>query len=232
MSVLLGQSRRPPVCLEVLAPGLGADIDAGAVPGAACTPPASSSAAALPGNGGSPGGGPGAAARGATHACWDGPDGRAHLVNRSRVSKLCCSASSPFLPQADDDPKGDTDVIAPHRIGAAMFKASFQVAAGASSSASYACVDTWLTAFRNDLPKIDIPTLVVRRCRGSVRAVVEPTFFGGRRGWPVCQAAPGSIATSELRAARPSKRAAQWRRPASVLPHRATPHKIYIEKSI
>jgi pimeloyl-ACP methyl ester carboxylesterase len=37
----------------------------------------------------------------------------------------------------------------------------FNVAAGASPYASYACVDTWLTDFRADLPKFDIPTLVV-----------------------------------------------------------------------
>ncbi len=40
-------------------------------------------------------------------------------------------------------------------------QASFNVAAGASLYASYACVDTWLTDFRPDLPKIDMPTLVV-----------------------------------------------------------------------
>jgi non-heme chloroperoxidase len=34
-------------------------------------------------------------------------------------------------------------------------------AADASPYASYACVDTWLTDFRADLPKIDVPTLVV-----------------------------------------------------------------------
>ena len=27
--------------------------------------------------------------------------------------------------------------------------------------ASYACVDTWLTDFRDDLPKLDVPTLVL-----------------------------------------------------------------------
>ena len=96
----------------------------------------------------------------------------------------------PFLLQTDDNPKGvpgevfegikqqvvadrykwfddffanfyNTDVLAPDRIGAAALRASFQVAAGASPYASYACVDTWLTDFREDLPKIDIPTLVV-----------------------------------------------------------------------
>jgi non-heme chloroperoxidase len=96
----------------------------------------------------------------------------------------------PFLLQTDDNPKGvpgevfegikqqvvadrykwfddffanfyNTDVLAPDRIGDAALRASFQVAAGASPYASYACVDTWLTDFREDLPKIDIPTLVV-----------------------------------------------------------------------
>ena len=32
---------------------------------------------------------------------------------------------------------------------------------GASPYATYACVETWLTDFRADLPKIDIPVLVV-----------------------------------------------------------------------
>jgi non-heme chloroperoxidase len=96
----------------------------------------------------------------------------------------------PFLLQTDDNPKGvpgdvfegikqqvladrykwfddffanfyNTDVLAPERIGDAALRGSFHVAAGASPYASYACVDTWLTDFREDLPKIDIPTLVV-----------------------------------------------------------------------
>ena len=95
----------------------------------------------------------------------------------------------PFLLQTDDNAKGvpgevfegtkqqvvadrykwfddffanfyNTDVLAPERIGEAALRASFQVAAAASPYASYACVDTWLTDFRGDLPKIDIPTLV------------------------------------------------------------------------
>jgi non-heme chloroperoxidase len=95
----------------------------------------------------------------------------------------------PFLLQTDDNPKGvpanvfegiqqaivadryayfddffanfyNTDVLAPERIGDAALRASFQVAAGASPYATYACVATWLTDFRADLPKIDVPTLV------------------------------------------------------------------------
>ncbi|MGH1565186.1 alpha/beta fold hydrolase [Mumia sp. DW29H23] len=99
-------------------------------------------------------------------------------------------AIPPFLLQTDDNPKGvpgsvfedikdavvadryayfddffanffNTDVLAPERIGDAALRAAFQVAAGSSSYASYACVDTWLTDFRADLPKIDVPMLVV-----------------------------------------------------------------------
>jgi non-heme chloroperoxidase len=96
----------------------------------------------------------------------------------------------PFLLQTDDNPKGvpgevfdgikqtvladryawfdsffanfyNTDVLAPERIGEAALRASFQVASSASPYASFACVDTWLTDFRDDLPKLDVPTLVV-----------------------------------------------------------------------
>jgi non-heme chloroperoxidase len=96
----------------------------------------------------------------------------------------------PFLLKTDDNPQGvpqdvfdgikatvradryawfdgffadfyNTDVLAPERIGDAALRASFQVAAGASPYASYACVDTWLTDFRADLAKNDVPTLVV-----------------------------------------------------------------------
>ncbi|HKE81259.1 MAG TPA: alpha/beta hydrolase [Solirubrobacteraceae bacterium] len=55
----------------------------------------------------------------------------------------------------------NTDKLAPERIGEAAVQASFNVAAGSSPHATYACVATWLTDFRGDLPKIDVPTLVV-----------------------------------------------------------------------
>ena len=54
----------------------------------------------------------------------------------------------------------NTDTL-PERISEQAWQASFNVAAGASPFASYACVDTWLTDFRGDLPKIDVPVLVV-----------------------------------------------------------------------
>jgi non-heme chloroperoxidase len=99
-------------------------------------------------------------------------------------------AIPPFLLKTDDNPEGidgqvfegikaavvadryayfkdffdnfyNTDTFAPDRISEQAWQASFNVAAGASPYASYACVDTWLTDFRDDLPKIDVPVLVV-----------------------------------------------------------------------
>jgi non-heme chloroperoxidase len=55
----------------------------------------------------------------------------------------------------------NTDALMPERISEQAWQASFNVAAGASPFASYACVETWLTDFREDLPKIDVPVLVV-----------------------------------------------------------------------
>jgi non-heme chloroperoxidase len=55
----------------------------------------------------------------------------------------------------------NTDVLGGTRISDRAQQASFNVAAGSSPFASYACVDTWLTDFRPDLPKIDVPVLVM-----------------------------------------------------------------------
>ncbi|HET6171687.1 MAG TPA: alpha/beta hydrolase [Gaiellales bacterium] len=55
----------------------------------------------------------------------------------------------------------NVDKLAPARISEQAVQASFNVAAGASPHATYACVDAWLTDFRDDLPKFDVPTLVV-----------------------------------------------------------------------
>jgi non-heme chloroperoxidase len=55
----------------------------------------------------------------------------------------------------------NTDKLAPERISPQALDASFQTAAGSSPHATYTCVDTWLTDFREDIPKIDVPVLVV-----------------------------------------------------------------------
>jgi non-heme chloroperoxidase len=99
-------------------------------------------------------------------------------------------AVPPFLLKTDDNPEGvdsqvfedikaaivqdryayfeaflndfyNVDVFGGSRITDRAWEASFNVAAGASPFATYACVDSWLTDFRDDLATIDVPTLVV-----------------------------------------------------------------------
>ena len=96
----------------------------------------------------------------------------------------------PYLLQTDDNPKGvpkdvfdgikqaivadryaffdaflanvyNTNVSMPERLSEAALRASSQVAYGSGPYATYACIDTWLTEFRADLAKIDVPVLVV-----------------------------------------------------------------------
>jgi non-heme chloroperoxidase len=47
------------------------------------------------------------------------------------------------------------------RLSQEIIDASFAVAAGASATASVAAQPTWLTDFRADIPKIDVPALIV-----------------------------------------------------------------------
>jgi non-heme chloroperoxidase len=56
----------------------------------------------------------------------------------------------------------NVDKLGGTRISDEAWRASYQVAVGASAYATLACVPTWLTDFRADLPKIDVPTLVVQ----------------------------------------------------------------------
>ena len=93
----------------------------------------------------------------------------------------------------------NVDKLAPERISDQAWQASFHVAAGASPYASYACVDTWLTDFRDDPPRIDVPTLVVdgtedrilpyestaKRLPGLIKDLTLVTVEGGPHniGW-------------------------------------------------
>ena len=108
-----------------------------------------------------------------------------------RVQKAVLIAPlQPFLLKTDDNPQGvdksvfdeimraivadrpkylstfftdfyNVDVLDETRISEDAVRASFQVAAGASALATLKCVPTWLTDFRADLPKIDVPVLIV-----------------------------------------------------------------------
>jgi non-heme chloroperoxidase len=96
----------------------------------------------------------------------------------------------PFLLKTDDNPEGvdaavfedikkavaadryafftdffknfyNTDQFLGKRISKDAVHASWNLAAGASATASLACVPTWLEDFRKDLERIDVPTLVI-----------------------------------------------------------------------
>ncbi|WP_089154410.1 alpha/beta fold hydrolase [Micromonospora sp. NBS 11-29] len=108
-----------------------------------------------------------------------------------RVRKaVLMGAIPPFLLKTDDNPDGvdrqvfedikaavvadrpayfknflddfyNVDVLGGTRISEQAWQNSFITAVGASAHAAYACVDTWLTDFRDDLAKIDVPTLLL-----------------------------------------------------------------------
>ncbi|MBW8817478.1 alpha/beta fold hydrolase [Streptomyces sp. NPDC086033] len=108
-----------------------------------------------------------------------------------RVAKAVFLASlEPFLLKTDDNPTGvdqavfdgildavtkdryayfdafyqdfyNLDETLGSRISEAAVRNSWNVAAGASAHASVACVPTWITDFRADVAKIDVPSLIV-----------------------------------------------------------------------
>jgi non-heme chloroperoxidase len=51
----------------------------------------------------------------------------------------------------------NVDKLGGSRISDRGWQASFNVAVGSSPHATYACVETWMTDFREDLPKVDVP---------------------------------------------------------------------------
>src|ERR1700694_3433230 len=55
----------------------------------------------------------------------------------------------------------NTDLLLGKRVSEQAVQASWNIAAGASATASLACVPTWHEDFREDLKRIDVPTLVI-----------------------------------------------------------------------
>jgi pimeloyl-ACP methyl ester carboxylesterase len=55
----------------------------------------------------------------------------------------------------------NTDLLLGKRVSEQAVQASWNLAAGASATASLACVATWHEDFRQDLTRIDVPTLVI-----------------------------------------------------------------------
>ncbi|WP_435156282.1 alpha/beta fold hydrolase [Amycolatopsis sacchari] len=109
----------------------------------------------------------------------------------ARVRKaVLMGAIPPYLLKTDDNPEGvdrsvfegikeavvkdrpayfkefldnfyNVDTYLGTRISEQAWQNSFNVAVAASAHAAHACVDAWLTDFRDDLPKIDVPVLLV-----------------------------------------------------------------------
>jgi len=55
----------------------------------------------------------------------------------------------------------NADVFLGKRVSEQAIQNFWNVAAGASATASFACVPTWHEDFRRDLSRIDVPTLVI-----------------------------------------------------------------------
>jgi non-heme chloroperoxidase len=109
----------------------------------------------------------------------------------ARVTRaVLVSAIPPFLLQADDNPEGlpaslfdgfmkearadgpawmtgflenfyNYDEFRGNLVSEQAFQASWNIATGASAIAAVQCIRTWETDFREDLPKIDVPVMVI-----------------------------------------------------------------------
>jgi non-heme chloroperoxidase len=71
----------------------------------------------------------------------------------------------------------NTDLLLGKRISEQAVQASWNVAAGASATASLACVPTWHEDFRKDLTCVDVPTLVIH---GDADRILPITASGLR----------------------------------------------------
>ena len=106
------------------------------------------------------------------------------------IPAVFISSVPPFLLKAPDNPEGvdgiifegiqkavaadryaffteffknfyNADVLLGKRVSEAAIQASWNLAASASATASYACVPTWHEDFRKDLTRVDVPALVI-----------------------------------------------------------------------
>jgi non-heme chloroperoxidase len=71
----------------------------------------------------------------------------------------------------------NTDVLLGKRLSEQAVQASWNIAAGSSPTATFECVHTWYTDFRQDLARIDVPTLVMH---GDADRILPITASGLR----------------------------------------------------
>jgi non-heme chloroperoxidase len=111
--------------------------------------------------------------------------------SKSMRKAVFISAVPPFLLKTPDNPEGvdgsvfegikravaadryaffteffknfyNADLLLGKRVSEQAVQANWNVASGASATASLACVPTWHEDFRNDLTRVDVPTLVIQ----------------------------------------------------------------------
>src|SRR5258706_9334210 len=83
----------------------------------------------------------------------------------------------------------NTDTFLGKRVSEQVVQASWNIAAGASATASFACVATWHEDFREDLARVGVPTPVIQ---GDAHRVLPLTAPGLATANPLKGAAPGS----------------------------------------
>jgi non-heme chloroperoxidase len=134
----------------------------------------------------------------------------------------------PYLSQASDNPEGvpgnlfdgfrqsaaadgpawqkgfldlfyNIDQFRGNRVSDEAYTASFNVALGMSAIATVACITTWQADFRADLPKIDVPVLVIQ---GDADRVLPFDKTGKRL--------PGLIANADLQVIQGGPHAIPW----------------------
>jgi non-heme chloroperoxidase len=71
----------------------------------------------------------------------------------------------------------NTDLLLGKRVSEQAVQASWNIAASASATASLACVPTWHEDFREDLARVDVPTLVIH---GDADRILPITAAGLR----------------------------------------------------
>jgi non-heme chloroperoxidase len=71
----------------------------------------------------------------------------------------------------------NTDLLLGKRVSEQAVQANWNISAGASATACLACVPTWHEDFRNDLTRVDVPTLVIQ---GDADRILPITASGLR----------------------------------------------------
>jgi non-heme chloroperoxidase len=90
----------------------------------------------------------------------DNPDGVEQSVFDGIMDGIV--ADRPAFLKAFLDDFNNVDKLGGSRISEQAWQSQWNVAAAASPYATLACVPTWLTDFRKDVPRIEVPTLVVQ----------------------------------------------------------------------